>query len=393
MNQHPVLQDPKISAILAQEYGRFSNREYERRRRALADVMAKHDVDHLLMCGEQRAGTGVSWLTGWPTSTEAIVVFAPGRQEVMFVEWYNHLPNARQLARDADVRWGELQGPQKAIEELKRRGARRVGFMGVLAWSKMGRLAAAFDLVDLNPEYPWLRMRKSDEEIEWMRIGAAFSDLGLDALIRGAKPGMTERELGNLVERAYHGLGGSTQIHYIGINSMANPTRCVPPQHHSSRRLQKGDMMFVEFSALFWDSSGQVLRTLAVDAEPAPLFRDLYATAEAAFKAITGVLRAGVHARELVEASGLIEEAGFSTYDDVVHGFGGGYWPPVLGSKSRPAGAIPDVKLEANMTVVVQPNVITRDEKAGVQLGELVRVTANGFERMHSAPWGFIRVG
>ena len=88
MNQHPVLQDPKISAILAQEYGRFSNREYERRRRALADVMAKHDVDHLLMCGEQRAGTGVSWLTGWPTSTEAIVVFAPGRQEVMFVEWY-----------------------------------------------------------------------------------------------------------------------------------------------------------------------------------------------------------------------------------------------------------------------------------------------------------------
>jgi Xaa-Pro dipeptidase len=217
--------------------------------------------------------------------------------------------------------------------------------------------------------------------------------LGLDALIHGAKPGMTERELGNLVERAYHGLGGSTQIHYIGVNNMANPTRCVPPQHHSSRRLQKGDMVFVEFSALFWDSPGQVLRTLAVDAEPTPLFRDLYATAEAAFNAITGVLRAGVHARELVDASGLIEEAGFSTYDDVVHGFGGGYWPPVLGSKSRPAGPIPDVKLEANMTVVVQPNVITRDERAGVQLGELVRVTPNGFERMHSAPWGFIRVG
>jgi hypothetical protein len=49
--------------------------------------------------------------------------------------------------------------------------------------------------------------------------------------------------------------------------------------------------------------------------------------------------------------------------------------------------------LEENMTVVVQPNVITRDEKAGVQLGEMVRITANGFERMHNAPWGFLRVG
>ena len=41
-------------------------------------------------------------------------------------------------------------------------------------------------------------MRKADEEIEWMRIGAAFSDLGVEALLREAKPGMTERELGAL---------------------------------------------------------------------------------------------------------------------------------------------------------------------------------------------------
>ena len=44
------------------------------------------------------------------------------------------------------------------------------------------------------------------------------------------------------------------------------------------------------------------------------------------------------------------------------------------------------------MTIVVQPNVITVDETAGVQVGELVRITASGFERMHAAPWGFLRV-
>jgi Xaa-Pro aminopeptidase len=47
--------------------------------------------------------------------------------------------------------------------------------------------------------------------------------------------------------------------------------------------------------------------------------------------------------------------------------------------------------LEENMTVVVQPNVITRDQSAGVQVGELIRVTRTGFERLHRAGRGFFR--
>ena len=46
-----------------------------------------------------------------------------------------------------------------------------------------------------------------------------------------------------------------------------------------------------------------------------------------------------------------------------MHGFGGGYFPPILGTRSRPAGPLPKMTLEENMTVVVQPNVIARDEK------------------------------
>jgi len=79
--------------------------------------------------------------------------------------------------------------------------------------------------------------------------------------------------------------------------------------------------------------------------------------------------------------------------DDLMHGFGGGYFQPIIGTKSRTAGPLPDMKLEENMTVVVQPNVITRDHKAGVQVGELVRVTRTGFERLHRAKRGLFRVG
>ena len=68
---------PKLKSIMAQEYPRFSDAEMARRRAALARVIEEAGVDHLLMCGEQRAGTGVGWLTGWPTTTEAMVIVAP----------------------------------------------------------------------------------------------------------------------------------------------------------------------------------------------------------------------------------------------------------------------------------------------------------------------------
>ena len=302
--------EPRLKALIDQDYPRFSDAEFARRRRALDDVMTKHGCDCLLVCGENRAGTGVQWLTGWPITTEAIVLFAPGERDLMHVEWYNHWPLARKIARDADVRWGEHQGVQKTVTELKRRGAKRVGIIGPLAWAKIRALAGSIDLVDLNAEYPWLRMRKSDEEIDWMRIGAYFSDLGIAALQRDARPGMTERELGNLVERAYVGLGGTTMIHYIGVNAMSKPALCVPPQIPSNRRIAAGDMLFAELTALFCqDSPGQVLRTFAVEAEPTQLFRDLHATAEAAFDAVTGVLRHGVTVAEILEATELIENA------------------------------------------------------------------------------------
>ena len=89
----------------------------------------------------------------------------------------------------------------------------------------------------------------------------------------------------------------------------------------------------------------------------------------------------------------MIEANGFTTYDDLVHGYGGGYFQPILGSKSRPAGHPPTLVLEENMCMVVQPNVITKDEKAGVQFGQCVRVTKTGFESLHNMPTAMFKAG
>lgn len=389
--------EPRLQAVLAQEYPRFSDAEYARRQQCLADVMAKAGVDHLLVVTSNRAGNATQWLTAWPGTVEALTIFKPGERMTMYMEWHNHIPLARVIARNVDVFWGEHEGIAKTIAELNRRGAKSVGVMGPLPPGKVKQLERAFSIKPLDADYTRLRMIKSTEELDWLRIGAAFSDAGLAALIDGAKPGLDERELSALVESGYVKHGGTNMIHYIGCTSMAQPHIHVPRQHPSPRKLAVGDVLFCELSAFWWDYAGQVLRTMTIGAEPTPLYRDLYKTAEDAFDAVSQVIRHGATMQEILDASALIEARGFTVCDDLLHGFGGGYFQPILGSRSRPAGKIPDMTLEENMTVVLQPNVTTteadEDKRAGVQVGEMLRVTKTGFERMHSAERKLFRIG
>src|SRR5262249_25867664 len=160
-------------------------------------------------------------------------------------------------------------------------------------------------------------------------------------------------------------------------------------------RLARGDAISAEITAQFWDYGGQVLRTFAVGEPPTQLYRDLHEAADAAFDAMAGVIRDGAKPADVIAASAIIEERGFTTIDDIVHGYGGGYLAPVLSSRSRTDGAhpVPDAPLETDMVLVIQPNVVTTDKRAGVQTGEMVRVTATGIERMHQLPRGFIQIG
>jgi len=387
---------PQLRRIVEVDYPRFSAGEMARRRAAVEAVLAEAGLDHLVFCGLNRTGSVVQWLTQWPVTAEAVGVLSPGQPDVLFVQYVNHAPLARELAAEAErVEWGGESCIRKAVEALEQRGARpdRVGIIGPMTFEQHAVLAARFGkAVSLNRAYARLRMVKSPEEISWLRIGAALSDRGMAGLQAGLEPGLSERQLGDLIERGYVAEGGTNVIHYVGVTSMRNPQVPVPRQFPSTRRVRAGDVVVAEISAAFWDHPGQVLRSFAVGEEPPPLYAELHAAADAAFDAVAAVLRQGAMPAEVIAASGVIEAAGFTVIDDLLHGYGGGYLPPILGTQSRPAGAVPEEPFRAGQTVVIQPNVVTRDRKAGVQTGEMVLITATGIERLHAFPRGFLLV-
>ena len=381
-----------LQRIVDAEYPRFSDGEMARRRDAMEALLAQAQCDHLIFCGANRFGSSVQWLTQWPVTAEAVGVFTPGQRDALFVQHVNHAPQAALLADKADVAWGGASCVGAALDVLGKRGAKkdRIGFVGPLTVDQHAAVAAQFGAPNnLGRDYTRLRQVKSAEEIDWLRIGAHFTDLGMLALRDHLRVGRNERELGDIVERAYTAHGAVNVIHYIGATQMSASDLAVPRQFHSTRKLQNGDAVVAEITASFWDYPGQVLRSFALGAEPTQLYRDLHGVADAAFDAVVKVLKPGALPSHIVGAASMIEEAGFTIIDDLLHGYGGGYLPPVLGSNSRPSASVPSEPFRAGQVVVVQPNVVTRDHQAGVQTGEMLLITERGVERFHAVPRGF----
>lgn len=378
-------------------YPSFSPAEMLRRRQTLAAALSDAEVEHLVVYGANRAGSGVQWLTRWPVTREAAVVHTPGEVDALLVAFFNHVPNATRMAVEAEVRWAGPRTMTTVVQQLRARGAgsdTRIGVVGPLPFQAFQMLAEAMgSVVDLSSAYTRLRMFKSPEELQWLRRAAELTDLSCAALRDGAAPGQTEHDLAAMVEGSYVPLGGSNYIHYFSVTPMDRPQQCVPSQWPSARVLAVGDVLSCELSTSWGvDYPGQLLRTFTVGAEANPLYQELHDVAETAFERIESVLAPGATPADVVEAASVIEDAGFTTVDDLVHGLGGGYLPPVFGSRSRTLEPLPDVSFAAGMTVVVQPNVTTRDGRAGVQTGELLHVTRTGCERLHTFTRGLGRI-
>jgi Xaa-Pro aminopeptidase len=375
----------------------FSSAEMRRRRAAFGAAMARCDVPYALVYGANRAGSAVSWLTGWPVTREALLVAGPEPEDdVLLVSFYNHLPQARRLSC-VSVEWAGERAMATALAVIAARGRlpERVGLAGPVPFGQYRMLAEQVaEVSDLGAAYTALRLVKSGEEVAALRRAAALTDDAVAALARALRPGATEHEVIAEVEHAYVAHGGLHHIHYLATTPMGEPARSVPAQWPAARRVRAGDAAVCEISAAAApDYAGQLLRTFTVQADPTPLYADLHAVAAAAFGAVSRRLVPGVTASDLAAAGrAVIAGAGFAGVDDLVHGFGGGYLPPVIPAPGRDV-PVPDFTLAAGMTVVVQPNVVTPDRRAGVQTGELLLVTDHGPERLHAFPPGLLRAG
>jgi Xaa-Pro dipeptidase len=378
-------------------YPRFSQAEFARRHGAARALMAREEIDALVVYGtsglNRHDHADVHYLSGFLGNRNNYVVMTARGEPVIYVQSFNHVPNAREASAIA-TEWGGASSALAVARHLLDAGLSGavVGYVGevpvqsYLAWQ---RELTGWTFKDVTRAFRRLRLVKSGEELEWLQRGAALTDDALEHLAANVRPGMREYELGALIEARALMNGGLPHLYYLSSGPQEGAGACVPRQNLSARVIERGDVINTELSVSYWGYSGQMHRPIFVGRAPSALYQNLWETALEAYERCVAILRAGATSEDVLDAAEVIAQRGYTINDGFLHGFGVGLLPPSIGTRESAARRGlpgPPFTFEAEMCVVVQPNVVTRDERAGVQVGNLFRITASGAECLHRLP-------
>jgi Xaa-Pro aminopeptidase len=377
-------------------YPVFSDAEFAHRFAAVRSKMDERAIEALLLYGAGRSAE-IRYLSNWPGTREAFLLFPREGEPTLLVQLYNHVPNARRTAITQDVRWAGARSVETVIASLREMGlgGGRLGLVGPWTWREADALRGAFphaELADASDLLRDLRTIKSEEELAMLRTAAGFTDLAMRALEREVRAGMREHELATIVEASYGREGGTHGIHFMATTPMRDPRIGVPSQLQSSRIIEKGDVLITEISAEHWGYAGQLHRAYAIGEEPTDAYRGLHDVAVEAYERIRDALRDGATVGKVLDAAEVLHERGYTIYDDLLHG--ASQLPPIIQTRrTKRAPWREDFTFRQDMVVVVQPNVVKDDERMGLQVGETLRITRTGVERLHDYPLRFVVTG
>ena len=381
----------------AAAYPRFSQAEMQRRWAAVRELLAEAGADALVVTGHAASRNEVQYLTNAPVRWESWLVATGDLDDArLHVQLFNHVPTMAAWST-VDTTWAGSNPVATVAARLRERGADRGGIalLGPVSARAMAALRAALPdarLIDMGAAFIRHRLVKSADELAWMAYGAALCDYAVATFVAEARPGMGEDQLTWLLESGHARIGGQGGICFLMTAPMAGGGAVVPAQVPSRRRTGPDDIAVFELSAGFGGYTGQVLRTVALGGPPSAVVRDLHAVADETFDALLAAIRPGVTAAEIEAVGGMVDRAGLTIVDDLVHGYGGGYLPPVLRTPAARHVPPPDLELRPGMCLVLQPNIVSVDGRHGVQTGELVVITETGARSLHRAPRGLLRV-
>ena len=378
------------------DYPTFSDAELERRHRAFYGLMEQEGVDTALIYGSGRYASDIYWLSDWPSSREAYLLMQAGKEPVILMQLFNHYPMARVMSWIKDVRWAGANTTNSVVDLFRERGleAKRIGLVGSISYQVYNRLRDKYPsatFVDLGSKLRMMRTIKSDDEIERIRTASKLTDQSIQALAEALRAGMREDELPAIIEPVYLKTGGYAGIHFMSSMPMRAPDFPVPSQFQSNRKLQKGDALITEISGAFSGYSGQIHRTFSIGEGPTPEWQKMHDVAMEAFEILSKVIKEGATTTEAEEAAEVIHQRGYSIYDDLVHGVN--QYPPIFQTKTRKRHDSREITFRENMVIVIQPNLMTYDEKMGLQFGETLVVKKNGCESLNSYPRQWVTCG
>ncbi len=254
---------------------------------------------------------------------------------------------------------------------------KRLGFEGdYLNFTDYCRLREALsqtELVSLSNIVLDLRSIKDPAEISLIRDAVRIADEAWATMLNSIKIGQSEEEIALELEFAMRRAGASGPSFDFIVASGGRSA--LPHGRASSKRIQKGELLTLDFGAIYKGYCSDITRTVIIG-EPDDRQKEIYELVLAANRAGIEAVKPGLKGKEVdAVARNLIIKAGFGEF------FGHGLGHSIgLGVHEGPNLNLREEKLlESGMVVTVEPGIYIPDW-GGVRIEDMVLVTEQGCE-------------
>jgi Xaa-Pro aminopeptidase len=237
-------------------------------------------------------------------------------------------------------------------------------------------------LVEAGPRPRWratsdlvesLRERKDETEVARIRTAAGMATDALEMTLPAIRAGMTELEVAGVLEKSIRD-AGSEAFPFPSIVA-SGPRSALPHARSSSRRIERGEFLLMDFGAASGGYCADVTRTVIVG-KANDEQRAVYDVVRQANELAASEVRAGLRGREAdALARDYIERCGYG--EEFGHGLGHG-----LGIEVHEAPRLArtaDGVLSPGAVVTIEPG-IYRPGWGGVRIEDDVHLSGEGPE-------------
>jgi Xaa-Pro aminopeptidase len=231
-----------------------------------------------------------------------------------------------------------------------------------------------------------LRMVKDEEELALLREAQKITDAAFTYICGEIHPGMTELELRAMLEN-YMLAHGADGLSFESIIA-SGPNGANPHAQPSERVIQEGDLIVMDYGALYHDYHADMTRTVCVGT-PSEEQLAAYEAVRRANETSEAMLKAGVTGAVVHQnAVDVLTEAGYGPY--FRHGLGHGVGVEIH--------ELPNLNLRwteelpAGSVVTIEPGVYLPG-KFGIRLEDMGVLTQEGIEIFTQSPHELVCVG
>jgi Xaa-Pro aminopeptidase len=338
--------------------------------------------------------TNIFYLTGFSGSAGLLLVTRDEARLLVDGRYELVARQAIDAGRVAPVTLGRVDGryDQALGQTVNWLAPRRIGFEAahvtvatLRAWQ---RLVVAPEWVPTDNVVERLRLVKDAYEVGVLRRGGALISMVAGQLSDIVRPGRSEQEVADLIDRAMRHVGFSRPAFDTIVAS--GPNSAHPHAHPGDRTLSRGDLVVLDFGGILDGYCVDLTRMAAVGPISSEA-RVLFDAVSAAHKAAVESVRPAVEtwqvdraARAVLEARGL----GDAFLHSTGHGLGlEVHEAPRVGRVDPEAPAT----LEVGMVFTLEPGAYL-EHVGGVRVEDDVLVTETGADLLTTAPRELIAV-